>query len=149
MRKLVAFVAGPYRAKTDFETLANIRAAERAAVALWRFGFAVICPHLNSAFMSGACDEEHFIDGYRELCDRSDVVLMLPRADESEGALAEVVRAIRKGTPVVPWTDDAEGEMSGETAALLRRARDSVAAARKVAREMAEAADDEATQKGA
>lgn len=53
----VAYVIGPYRAGTVRGIVENIRRAEEVALALWRLGFAVICPHKNTALFDGAAPD--------------------------------------------------------------------------------------------
>jgi len=98
---VVAYVAGPYRAETHAEVHANIQRARRVAEQLWAKGYAVICPHLNSAFMSGPIDEKNFLDGYLELVRRSDIVVVSCKPGEaSSGTEAEVTEAAKMNLPV-------------------------------------------------
>lgn len=99
-RERVIFIAGPYRGKTHYETKLNILAAEEAATRCWQKGWAVICPHTNSSWLSGAAPEEKFLAGYLELMRRSDAVLALNGWNGSEGACIEVLEAQRAEIPV-------------------------------------------------
>ena len=82
-RNKVVYVAGPFRAKTDYERVQNIRAAEAVAYKLWVMGFTVICPHMNTANMEGLISDEEILAGDMELLKRSDfVVSILPFGDE-------------------------------------------------------------------
>ena len=65
-KKKLAYVAGPYRSKLGrLGILINIMRARKIARLLWKQGYAVICPHSNSAFMSGKdIAEFHFFQGY-------------------------------------------------------------------------------------
>lgn len=54
----VVYVAGPYRGPSEWAVKCNIEAAERVAIALWQQGYAVICPHKNTAFFGGAAPDE-------------------------------------------------------------------------------------------
>ena len=96
----VAYVAGPYRAKTIYETTQNIEAAKRLAVKLWKKGYAVICPHTNSALMDGACADSVFLDGGLELLRRSDFVVLLDGWKDSSGTIKEVELANELDIPV-------------------------------------------------
>ena len=93
MSKPIAFVCGPYRGKTDAEQAANIQTAAEAARSLWRHGYAVICPHTNSAWFSGIVPEQELLDGYKEILAKCDLVVRLPGWLESEGSRAEVAEA--------------------------------------------------------
>ena len=87
----VAYIIGPYRAATINETRENIRTAESAAAKLWEMGYAVICPHTNSAFMDGAIDDEFILDAYIEILRRCDIAVLLPGWGGSKGSRAEYV----------------------------------------------------------
>lgn len=99
----IAFIAGPYRAPTIRAVVENIRAAEAVALDLWRLGYAVICPHLNSALLDGAVPDEVFLAGDLELLARSDLVVALSTWSESVGARGEVEAAWARGIPVFEW----------------------------------------------
>jgi len=86
MNKLI-YVAGKYRADTKEGVEANIRHAERAAKRLWQEGWAVICPHLNTAHFDG--DEDVFLEGGLEILSRCDAIYMLNGWQDSEGATKE------------------------------------------------------------
>lgn len=95
----VVTIVGAYRGSNDFETLKNIRAAEKVAAYVWSLRVVVLCPHLNSAFFSGIVPEAHFLCAYRELVKRSDAILCLPNWSESEGARDEISTAKQAGIP--------------------------------------------------
>lgn len=96
----VAYLAGKYRGKTVSEIEENIALARRGAKKLWRDGYAVICPHMNTAFMDGVVDDDRFLLGDIEIINRCDVVFMLPNWKESEGAKRERECAFGKMMPV-------------------------------------------------
>ena len=54
----VAFISGPYRGKTESDVVANIRHAEKYALKYWQLGYAVICPHKNTALFGGLAPDE-------------------------------------------------------------------------------------------
>ena len=85
----VVYIAGNYRSNTVNGIHENIEKARKVAVQYWQYGYAVICPHTNSAYFDGICDDEIFLRGARELLRRSDIVVMLPGWESSEGAKAE------------------------------------------------------------
>ena len=49
----LTYIAGPYRAPTQYEILQNIRIAETFAIKYWAKGHSVVCPHKNTAL--GLC----------------------------------------------------------------------------------------------
>ena len=102
----VAYVAGPYRDKRGLWFIRqNIRAAERVALELWRMGYAVICPHKNTAFFDGAAPDDVWIKGDLVILERCDLVVMLPGSEKSEGAMAEFRHAVAKGVDVFRWPE--------------------------------------------
>jgi len=104
LRKIVAYVAGPYRAETVNGIVENIQRVRSVALELWRMGYVVICPHLNSALMDGAVDKV-FLEGGLELVRRSDVVVLVGDWRESEGTLAEVELALKLDMLVYVYAD--------------------------------------------
>lgn len=97
----VAYVAGPYRGSSIYEVEQNIQRARSLAVELWKRGYAVICPHMNSALLDGACDDKAFLEGGLELLRRSDVVVVLDNWRESKGTCTEIELANSLKIPVV------------------------------------------------
>ena len=97
----VAMISGPYRASTLRGVVENIRAAEREALRWWDKGYAVICPHKNTALFDGECDDCMWLEGALEFVRRSDVLVMLPRWEHSEGARAELELAEQLGKEIV------------------------------------------------
>jgi len=93
----VAYVAGPYRSPLGPAGIkANIEAAWKVARQLWAEGYAVICPHANTALMDGSdIGDAKFLDGDLELLARCDVVFPIPGWKSSKGAKAEIQFAIR------------------------------------------------------
>ena len=105
----VAYVAGPYLGKTHWETLINIQRAELLAAKLWKLGFAVICPHKNSAWFSGLGDEEMFYAGDIEILKRCDLVVLTDMWVYSPGTREEVHAAAEEALiPIVEGSDDDE-----------------------------------------
>ena len=105
----LAYTAGPYRAKTLHGVMENIRAAELTAIDLWRIGFAVICPHKNTALLDGTLgeDDSHiWIEGDLVMLERCDCIVMIPGWERSEGAKAEKKFAESKGIPIFYWPRD-------------------------------------------
>lgn len=85
----VVYVAGPYRADTVAGIVENIGAAKKVAEKWWKDGFAVFCPHLNSALMDGIVPDEAFLAGDLEIMKRCDILVMVPGWEKSAGARAE------------------------------------------------------------
>ena len=87
----IAYVAGPYRAGNGRTVRQNIRAAEDAAVAIWRAGWVAVCPHLNTAFFDGEVSDLSFLRGDLEIIRRlkPDAVILLPGWQQSHGSIGE------------------------------------------------------------
>ncbi len=100
MSQRLIYIAGPYRAPTVRGILENIRVAEEAALELWRAGFAVICPHKNTALFDGEAPDEVWLKGDISMMLRCDAVVTVVGWSLSEGAMAEIETAIRAGIPV-------------------------------------------------
>lgn len=99
-RRLVVYIAGPFRGKSAWDIESNIRRAETIALAAWRAGAAVLCPHTNTRFFQDAAPDDVWLDGDLELLDRCDVVLLTPDWERSSGARAEVEFAIKNDKPI-------------------------------------------------
>lgn len=89
----VVFISGPYRAPTVYQIQQNINAARAVALRYWEQGYAVICPHANTALMDGALPDHVWLDGDIELVKRCDVIVMMRNWRSSCGALQELATA--------------------------------------------------------
>lgn len=96
----IAYIAGPYRGRSHNDVAQNIWAAREVAVQLWSLGYAVICPHTNSAFMSGVVSEKVFLEGGLEMLRRSDMVVLVEGWPGSEGAAREIEEARSLGISI-------------------------------------------------
>ncbi len=97
--KLV-YIAGPYRATTEWGVVQNIRRAEALALAVWKLGAACICPHKNTALFGGSAPDELWLKGDLEILRRCDAVLCSDDWQTSAGAGGEVKLARELGIPV-------------------------------------------------
>lgn len=107
---MVAYIAGPYRTATVFQVQRNIREAAEMALEYWKLGYAVICPHMNTAMFDGEAPDEIWLEGDLELIRRSDVVVMTARWKESSGARAEHDLALSLGKDVHYYSEPERGE---------------------------------------
>lgn len=97
MNKII-YIAGPYTGTTPAATQANISRARAAAVRLWKQGFAVLCPHLNSAGMENDGIDYHvFTEGYIRMLKLCNVIYLLKDWELSPGARAEAEAAALLG----------------------------------------------------
>jgi hypothetical protein len=112
--KLV-YVAGPYRANTEYQVLLNIQAAERLALQIWQAGAACICPHKNTAFFGGAADDNVWLAGDLEIVRRCDAVVCTEDWSTSSGASGEVALARSLGMPVFERFKDFQEWLGSQT----------------------------------
>jgi len=85
------YIIGPYRSKEGVHGMVqNIRRAEEVALKYWKLGYAVICPHTNTAFMDGIGTDDMFLIGDHEIIRRVDVAVVMKGWEESKGSVVEV-----------------------------------------------------------
>lgn len=98
----VAYIAGPYRSKEGvWGIVNNIRAAETIALKYWRLGYAVICPHKNTALFDNAAPDDIWLAGDIEILKRCDVVVAMTTWEASSGARAEIELAKQLGIEII------------------------------------------------
>ena len=101
-----AYVAGPYRADTHYEIEQNIRNAEAIAIELWQKGYAVFCPHKNTAHFDGLAPDHVWLEGDLEWLKHADLLVLVPGWEKSEGTYFEREFAIQNGIEVKEWGKD-------------------------------------------
>lgn len=99
----VIYVAGRYRSKCEWQLEEFLRHAEDASLGLWKEGWAVICPHKNTAHFGGALDMPHstWLEGDIEILKRCDSIYMLKGWEQSKGAKRELEVAIENNLEVL------------------------------------------------
>jgi len=105
----IIYVAGPYRAKTIFGVVINILRARWVAIKLWKWGYSVICPHMNTALFPHE-GKINYIKGDIEIIDRlregHDLMVLLPGWQKSAGTKAELERAHNIALKIYEWEHD-------------------------------------------
>lgn len=98
----VIYIAGRYRSSCEWELETFIRKAEDAAIGLWAKGWAVICPHKNTAHFGGAMGitDDVWLKGDLEILRRCDAIYLLRNWKESTGARAELKLAKELGLDI-------------------------------------------------
>lgn len=104
----VVYVAGPYRADSEYGVLLNIQRAERLALRIWLAGAACICPHKNTAFFGGTAQDDVWLEGDKEIVRRCDAIVCTEGWETSEGACGEVELARQLKLPVFERFEDFE-----------------------------------------
>jgi len=98
------YIAGKYTGRSDWETYKNIHHARVVARSLWDRGWAVICPHANTAFFGGEGSHEvdrlKWLEGDFEFIRRSDAIYMLSNWKQSQGAQEELKLAFQLGKKI-------------------------------------------------
>lgn len=104
---IVVYLAGPYTADTPEGIAANIAVARKVAIELWEKGFAVICPHLNTAHFEVDCQCEYldYVNGDLAIVERVDAVVLLPGWRSSPGARVECDVAHMRGIEVTEYPE--------------------------------------------
>ncbi len=97
----IVYIAGPYRAKTKLGIIRNILKARKVAKWCWEAGYAVICPHSNSALFDGCATDEVFLEGGLKLLECADIMVVLPGWEKSQGTLAELEYAKEHSIPII------------------------------------------------
>lgn len=105
---MIAYVVGPYRAADNWQVARNIEAARNCAGWLWEHGYAVICPHTNTAMFHVLfhTPEENYLNGYLEILPHCDLIVMLPGWTNSSGSKNEFILAKQHGIQQFYWPVD-------------------------------------------
>jgi hypothetical protein len=85
----VVYISGPYSNKDIGKQRLNITKALVVAEKYWKLGYAVICPHTNSAWMDEVVPYEQFMEGDLEILKRCDIIVMMEQWNKSKGASKE------------------------------------------------------------
>ena len=99
--KDVVYLAGPYSG----DVLKNIQEARKYALHLWIHGYAVICPHMNTAHFDCfegmyGLDYETWMGGDFAFIERVDAVFVMPGWESSSGTRREIELAETLEKPV-------------------------------------------------
>ena len=110
----VIYVAGPYNGKDHLDIQQHILNASKVAIECWKKGWAVICPHKNTAGFEAYEGEnikwQTWIDGDIELLKRSDAIVMVEGWEESKGATMEFEFALKHRIPTYTSVNNVPNE---------------------------------------
>lgn len=99
---MILYLAGKYSG----DVKKNVEDAQKIAAKLWDMGFAVICPHTNSAYFEEVCQVaqyDSFVKGYMEILSVCDAMVLLPGWETSTGANMEKRYADKYGIEVFEY----------------------------------------------
>lgn len=99
------YVAGAYRAKTDWRRQLNIVKAKVVGLQLLKKGYVPIIPHSMYANFDGECQDEVFLEADLTLLRVCEGVVLVPGWEESAGVEAELKEARSRQMPVFVSTD--------------------------------------------
>lgn len=106
-RMLLVYTSGRYTdSRGPWFIRQNILEAEQVAADLWRLGFAVICPHKNTAMFDGIVGYETFLAGDFLMVESCHLLVMIPNWRSSKGAKLERQHALRCAVPVFHYKED-------------------------------------------
>jgi hypothetical protein len=97
----VIYIAGAFRAKTQWGIMQNVRKAEDASLRFWKLGYAVICPHTMTQHFQNECPDDVWLKGCIELLKRCDAIYLVDGWQNSEGSLAELKVAKELGLIII------------------------------------------------
>lgn len=103
----VVYLAGPYRAATEFKIRKNIEKSADKAMEIWKLNrdgkkrVIPVSPCLNSAFFGGELPDDTYLYVDLALLLRCDVVTVADGWENSKGVLAEIKFAEDNGIPVL------------------------------------------------
>lgn len=99
------YIAGPYSADNVIDVLGNIRRGINISAHFMSRGYAVFCPFLDFQIALTQYGEQLSKEAYQRnslaWVEVSDVVLVMPGSEKSEGVQQEVARANECGIRVV------------------------------------------------
>jgi hypothetical protein len=106
--KTLLYLTGPYsgwskvKDEREKEITNNIAAAKMVAASLWELGYAVLCPHANTANFEKLCKASYddYMEGDLEMVRTVDAVVAMPKWDISKGSKLEIEFARKLGIPV-------------------------------------------------
>lgn len=118
------YVAGPYRAPTEWKLRKNIEKSADKAMDVWKLNrsgkkrVVPVAPCMNSAFFGGEIPDSIILDVYLAVLLRCDVMTVANGWENSKGTLAEIRFAEENNIPVLysireldEWMDSKDREL--------------------------------------
>ena len=116
----LVYVAGPYRAPTEWKLRKNIEKSADKAMEVWKLNqggkrrVLPVVPCMNSAFFGGETPDEVIFDVYLALLLRCDAMTVAPGWENSKGILAEMRFAEENNIPVLHSTRELDEWMESK-----------------------------------
>lgn len=98
---IVIYLAGALRGKNKREKRRNFKRAEKWAERLWRMGFAVYSPHLNSGWLDTPETDPHVIPANIHLMLLCDIICVMQNWENSSGTKNEIEICKKNQIPVM------------------------------------------------
>jgi hypothetical protein len=99
----VVYVIGPYRGKTHWEVVENVRRAEQLGLKVAMLGAMPLIPHKNTENFDGLLDDDFWLEGTKELLRRADAAITVEALDlpwrysvGSAGEVKEMVDVLKR-----------------------------------------------------
>jgi len=108
----VVYVAGPYRAPTEWKLRKHIERSADKAMEVWKLNrdgvkrVVPVVPCMNSAFFGGEIPDTIILDAYLAVLLRCDAMTVADGWENSKGTLAEMRFAEENSIPVLHSTRD-------------------------------------------
>jgi len=116
------YIAGPYRGEHAWEVEQNIRDAEAVAFEVGVTGEVPVCPHTMFRYFNGTLTDQYWLAATQSLLLRCDIILLLPRWKESEGARGELAAATIAGIPHIHYSKWNESHRNWDMAISIQNA---------------------------
>lgn len=98
---LTVYIGGPFRAGTNYyQQEKNIREAEAAGYDIAANGMAPLIPHTMYRFFQGGLPDDFWIEATLTLLKKCHALYLLPKWQDSQGAIGERKEADRLGIPI-------------------------------------------------
>lgn len=107
----ISYSAGSYTGSNSYEILKNIRRAEKINEWLWSIGYANICPHTNTRFLDGMCDNQVWLTGYLNILQMCEIMFLIPGWENSSGTKDEIKLARQINIPIYECHFTSMGEI--------------------------------------
>ncbi len=114
----IVYIAGPFRASTQWQVTCNIHRAAKLGAEVAKLGAMPLIPHRNTADFEGLQPDEFWLEGTLKLMRRCDAIILVPGWERSTGTKLEIEEAQRLGLPVFETLDELQLHLGSPTGSL-------------------------------